>query len=186
MSYETLARHIEDTPELRTLAEANDVAGIVAAVNLKDRERTDNTLKTVAAIGDAFSLEDAETIVTIFKTASADNALLDSFYIRLSSVGVDFSHPKVQGMIDQIFTGDYAGYAAPLKAMGRWMESWADKHLSGVTVDQAFVEEALIVLARRDLERWVTGRYNAVLAAVQAGEVTDEVEAVELFAGEDE
>ena len=172
MAHQHLANILDTDPALRDLADAGDVEGIVEAVNVADRERTNHELQTTLAIVVRHGAEFAATALGVLKAASAVNPLLDGIYIKLCSTGIDFADPLTQGMIDVVFTGDFAAMAAPLKQMGVWQESLADQLFPQTDIDAAFVELTLVLYERRKLERLASARYSDVIAMIGAGEIT--------------
>jgi hypothetical protein len=182
----SLANLIETTPDLAALI--GDPAALLTALNAKTIQRMNTELQTVAVIPVAFRGQDPTIPFTVFAVLEAAEQTTESFgpYLRVQlakfkSTGLDLSAPEVQSMIDQIFVGPYADLAAPLKALGVWMESIATNRLNVAMVYEADLTAALAILAKRDLQRAASARWNAVSAAIETGEVTTIEEAAALF-----
>lgn len=182
---EQLANLIETTPALTAFAEADDDAGLLAALNAQDRQRENHELQTINAIVLALGAQAAAVTVGVLKAAAAANPLLDAVYIKLCSTGVDLADPLTQAMIAQIFTGEYADLGAAVAALGVWQESTAQQQF-GREVTAEEVTEALAILARRNLQRRLAARYSAVSALILSGDVETWEAAVEALDDEGE
>ncbi len=181
ISIERLSNILFTRPELTVLAEANDVDGIVTYINEKNRKRTSNTLWTSKGILDKFDLEIGAGIIYGFELASkqegAFGAILRSALTTLNTNGLDFSNDKVQAQIDVLINAGVWGensraFGELLKGLGIWYESMSDQDLGDDATKQDVID-ALALYVRRKLEIRVTQRYNAVLAGVITGEITD-------------
>ena len=167
-----LANLLFNDPALKELAEADDAAGILAAINLKDRERTNEELQTINAIVLAYGEEAAGTAAAVLKTAATQNPLLDAIYLKFCSTGISLADPRAQAMLDILFTGELAALGASIKRLGVWYQSRAEQEFGEEATEQ-HVADALVLFARRKLALLVVARYNAVMAAVEAGDVAD-------------
>lgn len=182
-----LANLLFTNPALNELAEAGDAPGILAAINLRDRERTNDELQTINAIVLALGEQAAGVAAGVLKTAAAQNPLLDAIYVKFCSTGIDLSNTRTQAMIDLLFAStipigldeqnqpimfDLIPLGQAIKAMGVWYQSLADQEFGEEATEQ-HVADALVLFARRKLALLVVARYNAVMAAVEAGDVAD-------------
>ncbi|GIV52079.1 MAG: hypothetical protein KatS3mg038_2600 [Candidatus Kapaibacterium sp.] len=75
---------------------------IAAALNATRIEVADNTPKTSAAIIAALGPDVARRLLAKFAQAANADPLLQSQWERLNSVGIDFSHPLVSTIVDQL------------------------------------------------------------------------------------
>jgi len=182
-----LANLLFTNPALNELAEAGDAVGILAAINLRDRQRTNDELQTINAIVLALGEQAAGIAAGVLKTAAAQNPLLDAIYVKFCSTGIDLSNARTQAMIDLLFAStipigldeqnqpimfDLMPLGQAIKAMGVWYQSLADQEF-GEEATEEHVTDALVLFARRKLAMLVVARYNAVMAAVEAGDVAD-------------
>lgn len=158
---------------------------LLSALNLANISRENHELQSAKQLPIVFGVEAATQIIGAFKAIAAQNPLFDSMYIALSTVGLDFSHPIIQGSIDSLVQAGVfsADQGASIKGLGIWQVSLATMHFQQ-DVTQEDVDAVIILYARRQLQRQVAERYNAVVTAVEAGEVVSWEEARAMMGGE--
>jgi len=193
-----LANLLVTDPALNNLAETGDAAGILTAINLRDRKRTNSIEQTNRAVPLYFQAKMGEAgllyanivcavLEGVLQTTSFELALPRSMLKQFESGnGLDLSLPDVQSMITQLFASGsvqigvdgggqpimlaFSTVGEAFKQMGVWYESLADQEFGEVATEQ-HVTDALALYARRKLEVKVTQRYNETLARVLDGSV---------------
>lgn len=182
-----LSSLIESRSDLSELANANDTAGLVAAINQKNIQRTNHEFQTMKAIADLYGAEFTATALGALKAAGASNPLLEATYFALCSTGIDFANPLVQGTIDQLVLGGVwtEEMGATLKEMGIWNVCLAEVHLGQDAVTEDEVIEALAVFSRRTVISQVADRYNQIVTALENGTISTFAEAQTMFAVEE-
>jgi hypothetical protein len=175
-----VAQYIHNVEALTELANAEDADGILAIINSKTITKTNSELQTINALTLTLGIETSAMAAGILDAAGASNPLLKAMYYKLCSTGIDFSDALTQGMIDAVFTGDYAALAAPLKAMGVWSISEAEVRFGrSLTIDD--MTEVFIQYKRILLKESVFVRFNNLQAAIESGLVITEQEAITKF-----
>ena len=163
-------------------------AEVLTTITDESIEKTNPELQTSRGLAIALGLQDAATAIGGLKAASAENPLLDSMYVALSSTGLDFSHSMVRDMIDQltgvVFTSELAG---KLKSLGVWHVSPLEVAAGarGATTDEQTVQSVLDEVASEQsqlsLRRKIADGYNAVVAKVDIAEITTVEDALAMF-----
>jgi hypothetical protein len=142
-----------------------------------------STLQTVAALADVLDDADSRLVLATIRQAGAIDPLVDAFYLKFCSRGVDFSNAKLQAQIDQLGTAGNWGdvLTARVKAFGVVAQSmWqtlglvASPSLADITAARATIAA--------DAERArVVAAWNATINALDAGAITTYAAAVTLF-----
>lgn len=173
------AQIIRTTPAYKALADdgsAQALADLLTAFNLKDRERQDHTLRNPEYFYTHFGENPTRAMLNGWQTQAEADSIVDVFYTRLQTVGLDLAATQVRAIIDKLIAvnawgGSTATIGNGLKTLGIWQESHAQQAF-GEQLDAADITAALAVYAQDSLKIQVTERYNAVQQAVVAGEVT--------------
>lgn len=158
---------------------ASDDAGVVAALNAKSRRHVDTTLRSARWLIVTFGAESAGLILGTLKAVAASNPVVDAGYLSLNSDGLDLSHTTTQQLIDVLAgVGNWpAELTSALKAKGVWYTSAAgDAFGRDITA-----QDVADCRQWHGLNRRVVAAYNAVVAAIDSGEVTDFDGAVAVF-----
>lgn len=178
VNHQKLTNFLFTVPELTILAEANDVQSILAYLNDKNRQRTNEKIWKSKDLLDKFDVQlGAGMLYGLEQAAKQDTpmgAILRSTAATLNSDGLNFSNSKVQFQIDElvkagVWTKDVGN---TLKSLGIYYESLADQEFGGDITEQDVID-AMVLYDRRKLQIRVTERYNAVVQVVEAGDVKD-------------
>lgn len=167
---------------LSALLVAGDAAGLLAALNAKNIERSDSTLYGPAGLAKKLAPEIVEAAALSFEAAAQSSATMRLLLQTFSTYGFDFSDDLTRAQIDAMVLG---GMPQPvgdaLKAIGRWNVSIADGFGGDATLEN--VQQAIALKQRETLYAEVAQRYNLTVAAMDAGSVTTLAEAKTFFAG---
>ena len=172
---------------LLALAQVNDRPAIVTAINLKDRERTDHTLRNPEFFYTTYGEVNTRTMLDGWQAVAETDSIVDVFYTRLKNVGLDFAAAQVRAVVDQLISAAAWGAGSTtigntLKSLGIYFQSIADQEFQE-DVTLANVDAAFVLYDQRELANQVTTRYNEVREAIDVGTVTTWEEARTMLGG---
>lgn len=183
MTPSEILNEIRRSQPLVVLADAGDAAGIVVAINEKNIVNTDHTLYGPAGLIKKLSPQIVEAASQSFEAATAGSATMRLLLQTFATYGFDFADPATIANLDLLVAGGMPSQVADaLKAVGTWYTSIADRYGNDATLEN--VQAALAMRVSDSLRSAVAARYNATVAAMDAGVVTTLAEAKTFFAGE--
>jgi hypothetical protein len=178
-----ILNEIRRSSSLSALADAGDAAGIVAALNAKTIQHTDHTLYGPAGLIKKLPPQVVEAAAQSFEAASAGSATMRLLVQTFATYGFDFADAATIANLDMLVTGGMpVEIADALKSVGTWHTSIADGYTGAATLEN--VQAALALRATAEVYAAVAARYNATVAAMDAGTVTTLAEAKTFFAGQ--
>lgn len=163
---------------------ANDDAAVLTILNTKSIEKSDSTRRTLTYLLDNLTPEEAVVVRTVLRSSE----YLKIAYDALNGTGIDLSSPKTQAMLDQLtaanaWTDAFPNLGTKLKEFGKWSVSPAEEVLER-DATQDDINAARQYEAESVVRPWAAARYNAVVAAIDAGE-TDQAALRLVFAAEE-
>lgn len=143
-----LADLIQSTPTLATLADANDVAGIVAAVNEKTIEKSNPNSQSFWGYGKRYGKEMAYGLSALLdQLGQADIGVRDFAFAFKTANGLNLADPIFQEAFDEAIAGvpdQQKLLLISLKQMGVWYVSLAEETLGPPDVTEDQVVAALV------------------------------------------
>lgn len=183
MTPSEILNQINRNQPLVVLADAGDAAGIVAALNAKNIRNEDHTVYGPAGLVKKLPAQIVEAAAMSFEAAAIGSATMRLLVQTFATCGFDFADPATIANLDLLVAGGMPSPVADaLKAVGVWYTSIADIYGSDATAED--VEAALAMRVSATLRHEVASRYNATVAALDAGTVTTLAQAKAFFAGE--
>lgn len=181
----SIAHVIDASEELSALAESDNGAALLSAMNAKTIQRTSADLQTARSILVRYGMAFGSRVLAGFKTAAASDPLLDSMLIALSSTGLNFSDPLTQQAVDALVaSGAFTSEDGDaLKRLGVWSESIADQQLGRDATEQD-ITDSVSEWRKITLARYLAERANIAAAAIADGTATSPSEVNAAFAGE--
>lgn len=145
----------------------NDIDGFVSRMNAGTVRHEDHQRKTYSDLTEHFTLEELPLL---------DAALGNGFsWVQraLGGIGIDFASPAVEnGLAALVKAGKITEeMAARIRAIGVTYTSIADAN--GGECTRRNVEDAIAIMRRQPLLAEAEARYQAVVSAIHAGEITD-------------
>jgi len=166
MNIANIIDHIKADASIR-----NDIPGYLARVNDPKTKIEDHTHRGTSGLVLLLGAKDAGEAIGGLQAAAVNNPLLQSILITVAVGGIDFAHPTVQAMIDQLEAGGAFSpdLAAKLRAVGITMISEAERIWGGLATEQN-VLDAIAYLDKEPLRVEAQQRYELALTKIEAGD----------------
>src|SRR5690349_17836990 len=97
MNIANIIDHIKADPTIR-----NDIPSYLTRVNAKTTRIEDHTFRGTPGLVLILGAQATAEAIGGLQAAAASNPLLQSMLITIATVGIDFAHPTVLAMIDQM------------------------------------------------------------------------------------
>ena len=168
-------------PRILTLAKSPDYQGKTSAeraalVVTKRFRKEDHELKDYRKLIKCDrlggSIPDRDALISRFH-AALYAAKMGWKVDQLAGNGWDFADPDMQASLDSMQTAGFAAEdVAKFKAVGIYMESDQDFYQFDPLPTAADFDAADAVIASDEIRGFVSGRYNSVISAIEAGSIT--------------